>query len=234
MGRLRARFTKGPDGLLPIPPNVRRPDMPTTSALAREIAAKKASGKFVIGQFGSIYPKKQSMLVLDIASELKRRGHQVHAVFIGSFVKAGDHLEERFWARAKVLGIADDVEVTGYVQSAADLFAAFDQIDAFVYDFAEGLSARRGSVLACLQSGRPVIVNEPADGHEFDHHRDYQTAIAQSMLRFVPLHATTNDFADALLAAVAEPPRDARIDFDACWDHAVAALNDFCRAKSAH
>jgi hypothetical protein len=40
----------------------------------------------------------------------------------------------------------------------------------FCYPLEEGITARRSSILACVQSGRPVIVTGPAGTDEFDHH----------------------------------------------------------------
>ena len=59
------------------------------------------------------------------------------------------------------LGIADDVIVSGFVASDHEVFGLFSEIDAFCYPLDEGLTARRSSVLTCVQSGRPLIVTGP-------------------------------------------------------------------------
>ena len=53
----------------------------------------------------------------------------------------------------------------------------FSQIDAFCYPLDEGLTARRASILGCVQSGRPVVVSGPAEPDEFDHHPRFKELI---------------------------------------------------------
>jgi glycosyltransferase involved in cell wall biosynthesis len=211
-------------GLVPIPANISRPSKLPSTPLTERLAAEKARGRLILGHFGSIYPKKRSSFVLDIAAELKRRGADVFVVFIGSFIKGNDGVEAEFNERAKALALADDILVTGYVETDAEIFALFDCVDTFVYSFAEGLSSRRGSVLACLQSGRQVVVNAPETAGEFDHHPTFLNAIAQPILRFAPTHADAEQFAIAIVSAerarVAEPLKL----FESSWRDAAFAL----------
>ena len=120
-------------------------------------------GRLVIGHFGSIYPGKQPNALLDICAILKQRGLKPLIVYIGSFIRGVDKVEEEFHARAAELGITDDVIVSGYVASDHEVFGLFSEIDAFCYPLEEGLTARRASILTCVQSGRPVIVTGPAE-----------------------------------------------------------------------
>jgi len=59
------------------------------------------------------------------------------------------------------LGITDDVIVSGFVASEHEVFGLFSEVDAFCFSLDEGLTARRSSVLTCVQSGRPVIATAP-------------------------------------------------------------------------
>lgn len=212
-------------GIVPIPPNVVAPDtLPATEAAGRLAAARRA-GKRILGHFGSIYPRKQSTQILDLTAALKQRGEDPFAVFIGSFVKGQDRVEEEFRARADSLGIADRVLVTGYVASDADLFALFAEVDVFAYLFAEGLTSRRGSVLACAMSGRPVVVNAPERPGAFDHHPTYQRLLADGQLRLVPLRATVDAVAAAVEEAASLPRHGARLDVAASWRDALAAVD---------
>ncbi len=148
-------------GIVPIPPNVILPERLTETALSRLIASERHRGRLVLGHFGSIYPRKQSSQILDLTAALVQRGANPFAVFLGSFVKGQDDVEGDFRARAKALGVEDRIHVSGYIADDADLFAAFAEVDVFAYLFAEGLTSRRGSVLACAMAGRPVVVNAP-------------------------------------------------------------------------
>ncbi|HYC25372.1 MAG TPA: glycosyltransferase, partial [Roseiarcus sp.] len=182
---VRSQFARGllgrapfATGLAPIPANIARPPRPIRTALCERLASEKARGKLIIGHFGSIYPKKQSTFVLDVVAELRRMRRDVFVVFVGGFVRDGGDVETKFQARASALSLKDDVLVTGYIHTDAEIYAIFELVDVFVYCFAEGLTSRRGSILACLQSGRPLVVNGPRHPGEFDHHRSFRKAMA--------------------------------------------------------
>ncbi len=112
----------------------------------------------MIGHFGSIYPGKQPKALLNMCAILRQRGLKPLLIYIGSFIRGVDKVEEDFHARAAELGVTDDVIVTGYVESDHDVFGIFNEVDVFCYPLEEGLTARRASILTCVQSGRPVIV----------------------------------------------------------------------------
>ena len=116
----------------------------------------------MIGHFGSIYPGKQPNALLEIGAILKQRGLKPLIVYVGSFIRGVDKVEEEFYARAAELDLTDDVIVSGFVASDHEVFGLFSEIDAFCYPLDEGLTARRSSVLTCVQSGRPLIVTGPA------------------------------------------------------------------------
>lgn len=210
--------------LVPIPPALGTPLRTAPSPAAERLAAARREGALVIGQFGSIYPTKQSTRVLDVAAALRRRGVPVFAAFIGSFVKGTDRIEETFRARVDDLGLADRVLVTGFVEDPETLFGVFAEVDVFVYAFAEGLSARRTSVLTTAAAGRPVVVNAPARAGAFDHHPTYRGLIAQGALRLTAPDAGEEEIADAVLAARDAPPPRVAVDYARAWADAAAAI----------
>jgi glycosyltransferase involved in cell wall biosynthesis len=211
-------------GLIPIPPNIKRPPKLSSTALTERLVAERAKGRKILGHFGSIYPKKRSTFVLDIAAELKRSHTDVFVVFVGSFIRGVESVEAEFRARATALDLDDDILVTGYIESAAEIFAVFDCVDTFVYSFAEGLSSRRGSVLACLQSGRQVVVNAPAESGEFAHHPAFLEAIARPILQMVPTNANSGDFAGAIKSAGSFPASEPLRIFEDSWRDAAFAV----------
>ena len=219
--RIRLRNPRNA-GIVPIPPNLKLPAQIGETALSRHIA-DKSIGRIVLGQFGSIYPKKNTTLVLDIAAELKRRGHKPLVVFAGSFIKGGDRIEEIFNEKIRSLDLQKDVLVSGYLDTSEDIFAVLGKMDALVYSFDEGLTARRSSVLAGLQSGRPVIVNAPSRSDEFDHHPVFRHALAENMLNLVPLRASIADYADAVEAAIGRRRQPTDL-FQTGWRDAAQAL----------
>lgn len=210
-------------GLAPIPPNIAPPKARLRSPAVAQVEAERAEGRLVLGHFGSIYPKKQSTFVLEVAHALQAMKRSVFVVFIGGFVKASDDVEAQFFARARELGLEGSIMVTGYVELNAEIFALFDAVDVFVYSFAEGLTSRRGSVLTCLELGRPVVVNAPKRQDEFDHHPVFRGLIAQGALRIAPADAAPADFARAI-DAIGVVSHAAPEIFAPAWRDAAAAL----------
>jgi hypothetical protein len=122
------------------------------------------------------------------------------------------------------LGLADDVMITGYIGPSAEVFAAIEACDVLVYRLAEGLTSRRGSVLACLQAGKPVFVNGPQTTGEFDHHPSFAAAMARGDLRLLAPYANADDFADAIVSQTARPVASGRVNFGRAWDDVVEAV----------
>ena len=203
--------------LAPLPPNIEAPAEITDSKLRQRLAAAREGGKLVIGHFGSIYPDKQPNALLTICAILKERGLKPLIVYIGSFIRGVDEVEKEFYGRAAELGVIDDVIVSGYVASDHEVFGLFSEIDAFCYPLAEGLTARRSSILACVQSGRPVIVTGPAEPDEFEHHPRFKEVIARGAIVAVPRGAGDDVYADRIVSALKWPSVQAPFDFDGWW-----------------
>ena len=203
--------------LAPLPPNIEAPAEITDSKLRQRLATARESGRLVIGHFGSIYPDKQPNALLNICVMLKQRGLKPLIVYIGSFIRGVDEVEKEFYARAAELGVIDDVIVSGYVASDHEVFGLFSEIDAFCYPLAEGLTARRSSILACVQSGRPVIVTGPANPDEFEHHPRFKEVIARGAIVAVPRDAGDDLYADRIVSALKWPSVQAPFDFDGWW-----------------
>jgi glycosyltransferase involved in cell wall biosynthesis len=211
--------------VIAIPPNFTAPEWTASSALSESMAADRARGKFVLAQFGSIYPKKDPFQFLAAAAELAHRDVDVRAMFIGSFV--GKDVEADFWAETYRLGLDGRVEVTGYIQSAAELYGVFAEVDAFLYPLSEGLTSRRASVQAAALAGRPVIVTAPERRDSLDHHALLKSLIAGGIIQFAPWGADAVKLADAVLATRGLPvkPLSAAREIGAVWRDVVDALD---------
>jgi glycosyltransferase involved in cell wall biosynthesis len=178
----------------------------------------------VIGHFGSIYPGKQPNALLEIGAILKARGMRPLLVYIGSFIRGIDKVEENFHARAADLGLGEDVIVSGFVASDAEVFGLFSEVDAFCYPLDEGITARRSSILTCAQSGRPLVVTGPALPDEFDHHPRFMQLIDRGAIVLVPRGSTADTYADAILSAARHSPPQAPFDFAGWWRDVAAAV----------
>lgn len=214
-----SRFVTGKRQVVPIPPNILPSETKAESEHSRALSAQRRAGRLILGQFGSIYPKKQSAVVLQVAAELLRVGHDVGVVFAGSFIRGMDNVEGNFYASVQELGLSDRVMVTGYIADDDVLAGIFAEVDVFCYLFAEGLTARRGSVLAAALSGRRVVVNAPLAAEALEHHVLFQRLIETSTIRLVPTDADIPAVAAAVLAAGSEPvePFDVAREVDALW-----------------
>ncbi len=209
----------------PLPPNIKAPSDSTNSRLRERLATARKGGQLVIGHFGSIYPGKQPNTLLDIAAALKERGRKPLIVYVGSFIKGLDNVEQDFYTRANELGLTEDVIVTGYVASDTEVFGLFSEIDAFCYPLEEGLSARRASILTCVQSGRPVVVTGPAHADEFDHHPRFKALIDRGAITLVPRGSPDPAYADRIIAAIDSPPAVEPFDFDGWWQDVARSID---------
>jgi glycosyltransferase involved in cell wall biosynthesis len=203
--------------LAPLPPNIAAPAATIDSELRQRLATARENGRLVIGHFGSIYPGKQPNALLNICAILRERGLSPVLVYVGSFIRGVDKVEEEFHARAAELGIADDVIVSGYVASDDEVFGIFSEIDVFCYPLEEGITARRGSILACAQSGRPVVVTGPPGTDEFDHHPRFKGLIDRGVIALVPRGADDVTYADRITSALKQPTMQAPFDFEGWW-----------------
>jgi glycosyltransferase involved in cell wall biosynthesis len=210
--------------LAPLPPNIEAPAGTADSKFRSRLAAARHDRRLVIGHFGSIYPGKQPNALLAIGAILKQRGLRPLLVYIGSFIRGIDNVEHDFRARAAELGIADDVIVSGFIASDPEVFGLFNEVDAFCYPLDEGLTARRSSVLTCVQSGRPLIVTGPALPEEFDHHPRFSELIDRGAIVLVPRGSGDEVYADRIVAALKRPMARAWFDFDGWWKDAAEAV----------
>ena len=192
-----------------------------TAAAARRRARRRTAGDrpFRIDLSG-----KQPNALLEIGAILKQRGLKPLIVYIGSFIRGVDKVEEEFHARATELGIADDVIVSGFVASDHEVFGLFSEVDAFCYPLDEGLTARRSSVLTCVQSGQPLIVTGPALPEEFDHHPRFKELIDRGAIVLVARGSDDEVYADRIVSALKWPHGATPFDFDGWWKDVAEAV----------
>jgi glycosyltransferase involved in cell wall biosynthesis len=210
--------------LAPLPPNIAAPAGIADSKLRQRLATARRDGRLLIGHFGSIYPGKQPNALLDICAILKQRGLNPLTVYIGSFIRGVDRVEEEFYAHVRELDLADNVVVSGYVASNHEVFGLFGEIGAFCYPLEEGLTARRSSVLTCVQSGHPVIVTGPAEADEFDHHPRFKELIDRGAIVLVERGSSDDVYADRIVSALKSSPVQPPFDFDGWWLDVAQAI----------
>lgn len=211
--------------LMPLPPNVIRPAITVESEFSRKLAESRRAGRLVIGVFGSIYPGKQPLAALSLATALKARGHDPLIAFIGNFVRASDNIEEIFWNHVREHSLEENVAVSRYVESDAELYGIFAHIGVFMYQFHEGMTARRSSVLAAVQSGRPIVTTQAARADEFSHHPRFAGLIESNAITCVARGAAPQTFVDAVVFAHSTPDADNPIEPRLWWDDLADAID---------
>lgn len=234
---LESRYPVGrkSTAIVPIPPNLlpsgQEQAGPAALAIrglrANGCASGRTGGRTIIGQFGSIYPKKNCAELLAIARSLVDGGQDVGVAFVGSFIKGMDNVEEDFRNRVETLGLADRVMVTGYLATDEDVFAACREVDIFCYRFSEGLTARRGSVLAAALGGRAVVTNAPADPKGLEHHGLFQTLIRNGNIVVCPHDADIEAMAEAVRGVIGRVPPSLDIDAEitSLWRAIIGELD---------
>ena len=210
--------------LAQLPPNIAAPAGIEDSKLRHKLIEARGDRRLIVGHFGSLYPGKQPNALLEIGAVLKERGLKPLIVYVGSFIRGVDNIEEKFEARVRELGLKGDVIVSGFVASDHEVFGLLGEIDAFCYPLDEGLTARRSSVLACVQSGRPLIVTGPALPEEFDHHPRFRELIDRGAILLVPRGSDSADYADRIVSALKHPPVHLPFDFDGWWSDVANAI----------
>ncbi len=213
--------------VIPIPPNLVVPETFRSGVVAQSLEQHSRAGRLILGQFGSIYPKKQSAVVLEVAARLLALGRDVGVVFAGSFIRGTDNVEHEFHALADKLGISDRITVTGYIADAEDLFGIFKHVDVFCYLFSEGLTARRASVLAASFSGKPIVVNAPRQPNALAHHSLFRKLVDRGAIRLVATHADARAMADAVLQVGKDgyASIDAKAEVAALWGIVIDTLD---------
>ena len=114
--------------------------------------------------FGFLNESKGGEELVDALRRVLDRGIPAHLMMIGGTVGASDPTNkaylEQVEARIAELGLRDAVFWTGYMPNE-QVSAAFMSADACVLPFRDGASFRRGSLMAALAHGLPVISTTP-------------------------------------------------------------------------
>jgi glycosyltransferase involved in cell wall biosynthesis len=115
----------------------------------------------LIAHFGLVYPGKGLETLLDALLQVRRRHPRAHLVIVGDIREEDRAYRARLEARVARLGLRPAVVWTGRMADA-EASGVLSAADLFVAPFDEGASIRRGSLMAGLAHGRPVVSTLPA------------------------------------------------------------------------
>ncbi len=159
---LRAGVSENRVCRIPIGSNITThpPDTAETAAVRRELALK--TDDCLLGYFGFLNESKGADTLLQALAKLDGR---FHLVFIGGQTGSSDTGNNAAFLaglREEVvtLNLQERVHWSGFLPDRA-VSAYLHAADMMVMPYRDGVSLRRGTLMAALAHGRPVITTEP-------------------------------------------------------------------------
>lgn len=110
--------------------------------------------------FGFLHENKGVDILLSALAQVRERAPRVRLLLVGEFDPARDPFHRRLRERMRELKLDGAVIRTGYCPTA-DVSRHLQTADLAVMPFRDGISYRRGSFLAALDHGLPVLTTQP-------------------------------------------------------------------------
>jgi glycosyltransferase involved in cell wall biosynthesis len=146
---------------------------PARAAARRRLGADDAT--FLVGYFGFLNQSKGVPVLVRAVRGLADAGRPVRLALLGAEAGASDptDLAEGRVVRDLVvsLGLDERVTTTGYLEPA-ELSAALRACDALALPFLDGASPRRGTLMAAIVHGVPIVTTSPAGAGDLGLFRD--------------------------------------------------------------
>jgi glycosyltransferase involved in cell wall biosynthesis len=186
--------------LIPIGSNI--PVAPVTATQRDQWRERHgiAPDAFVVVYFGLISPSKGVDLLIDALLQLSNR-IPWYLVLVGS-VSTADYdaaYAERMTTRLAQPDLASRSLLTGHLEPVA-VSLALSAADCVVLPYQDGASFRRGSLLAALAHGCPVITSRPADS-------DTRARLIDGRHALLVPPGSRSAIAEALTALAVDPTR---------------------------
>lgn len=142
--------------------------LPVGSNIVEERINKKTTSTLTLGMFGKLHPAKEVPFVIKTLIEIWREQKNFRLIYIGE-------------SSEKILSLVDQSDakdlqhfLEAFPESpSAEVSEQLAQLDIFVAYFVDGLSARRGSVMAALEHGIEVISTKGAFTDDLFENRRY-------------------------------------------------------------
>ncbi len=151
-------------GGIPIGANIAPAPPPGWDRAATRAAYGAGPTTTLIAYFGFFNAGKGLDTLLTAMAHLRQSG-DYRLLLVGGGTGASDPTDAATWAalqaQISALGLGDSVERTGYGSPAA-VSAALLSADVAALPFRDGASLRRGSLLATLAHGLPLVTTQPA------------------------------------------------------------------------
>ncbi len=150
--------------LVPIGSNIPDAPPPDYDRAAWREAVGIGPGMSLVAYFGMLNASKGARDLVGALAALRRAGRDLRLVMVGATVGASDPTNIAYRATVKAdmadVGLSEAVIWTGHLPSA-EVSAWLRAADVIALPYADGASYRRGSLLAALAHGRPVVTTAP-------------------------------------------------------------------------
>lgn len=159
-----ARWTDVPLRRIPIGSNIDAREPNHVEIEEVRVGLGLPGDALLLGYFGFLNETKGADTLIDALARLDRR---THLVFIGGQTGASDPQNNEVFLRGlrdqiDQLGLGERVHWTGFL-SPARVSAHLAAADLMVMPYRDGVSLRRGTLMAALAHGRPLITTAPAE-----------------------------------------------------------------------
>ena len=164
----RDRLARKRDDVITIPIGSNIPAQSISSAerMAHRQGLGYAAQDLVIGYFGFLNRSKGGLMLIRTLHALIQSGLPAQLLMIGDRVGASDPTNHAYLqeveALAQNLGVADRIQWTGFLPDSA-VSLALTACDLMLLPFTDGASLRRGSLMAALAHGCPIVTTIPDD-----------------------------------------------------------------------
>jgi glycosyltransferase involved in cell wall biosynthesis len=195
-----ARLVGPPPFLIPIGSNIPVAPPPGYAPAAWREQHGVPNDAMLVAYFGLLSPSKGADLLVEAIAQLATPWR---LLLIGGGATAPQDVAHAEAVRARVaaLGLADRLVETGHL-AAPEVSAALLAADLVALPFRDGASFRRGSLLAALAHGRPLVTTTPADPND-------AALLAPAALLVPP--GSPGALASALARLAADPEARARL-----------------------
>lgn len=123
-----------------------------------------AEKDLVIGYFGFLNRSKGGATVVQTLKELLQNRSNVHLLMVGDVAGASDPTNRLYFDEIsqmiEALGLADHVHWTGR-EDDAEVSADLGACDLLLLPYLDGASLRRGTLMAALANGCPIVTTMP-------------------------------------------------------------------------
>ena len=151
--------------LIPIGSNIPPVPPPEYDRQAERARWSVGPDDLLLGYFGFLNESKGVEDLVRAVASLAEQGLPVHLLMIGGRVGSSDPTNRAYAERVErlinELGLGDRVHWTGYTDPQA-VSAGLLATDLCVLPYRDGVSFRRGTLMACLAHGRAIVTTRPA------------------------------------------------------------------------